>query len=175
MGKNKVVAIFTVFLCFILFVAMKPGDDPVILVRIASITAALVFVGMIFYTHFLWRVSPFNKLHKVIDVSGKWCGTMEFEDGSAYKVDAVIIQHLDDIKLKIRTGSFLNDSLVSKMSFDNQGTKLYAIYKSKPNGKLDSKNQIDYGTFILNCDEDYLDGLFFSSGKLIGRVELYRK
>ena len=175
MGKNKIIAICSVFLCFILFIAMKPGDDPVILVRIASITAAIVFVGMIFYTHFLWKVSPFNKLHKVIDVSGKWYGRMEFEEGNSYEVNAVIIQHLDDIKLTIRTGTFLNDSLVSQMSFDAQGTKLYAVYKSKPNGKLGSKDQIEYGTFILNCDEDYLEGLFFSSSKLIGKVELYRK
>ena len=72
MGKNKVISIFTVFLCFVLFIAMKPGDNPVILMRIVSIVAAVVFFGMILYTRVLWRVSPFNKLHNVIDIGGKW-------------------------------------------------------------------------------------------------------
>ena len=175
MGKNKTVAIFTVFLCFILFIAMKPGDNPVILVRIASIVAAVVFVGVIFYTRVLWRVSPFNKLHKVIDIGGKWKGKMYLESGASYDIDTVITQYLDDVKIKIKTDNFLNDSLVCRMSVEPQGVKLYAVYKSKPNGKVDSKEQIEYGTFIIHCDEDFLEGEFFTSNKLVGRLELYRK
>lgn len=175
MGKNKIIAIFTVFLCFILFVAMKPGDNPDVLVRIASIVAAVVFAGVIFYTRVLWRVSPFNKLHKVIDIGGKWEGNMYLDSGASYQIDTVIIQYLDDVKIKIKTNNFLNDSLVCKMSIDSQGTKLYAVYKSKPNGKVDSKEQIEYGTFIIHCDEDFLMGDFFTSNKLTGKLELYRK
>ena len=133
------------------------------------------FLGTILYTRVLWRVSPFNKLHKVIDVGGKWQGTMSLENGACYEVFTVITQYLDDIKIKIKTNNFLNDSLVCKMSIDSQGTKLYAVYKSKPNGKVDSKDQIEYGTFIINCDEDYLEGLFFTSNKLAGKLELYRR
>lgn len=175
MSKNRVVAIFTVFLCFILFVAMKPGDNPVILVRIASIVAVIVFFGIILYTRVLWRVSPFNKLHKVIDIGGKWQGNLFLESGAKYDVDTVIVQYLDDVKIKIKTNDFLNESVVCKISFETQGAKLYAVYKSKPNGKVNSKEQIEYGTFIINCDEDILDGQFFMSNKLIGRIELYRK
>ena len=40
---------------------------------------------------------------------------------------------------------------------------------------LDTKSQIEYGTFIINCDEDYLEGLFFTSNKESGQLELYRK
>jgi len=175
MGKNKVLAIFSVFLCFILFIAMKPGDNPIILFRIVSIVAAVVFVGTIFYTHILWRVSPFNKLHNVIDIGGKWQGHMELENGAYYEVETQIVQYLDNIKIKIKTDNFLNDSLVCKMSVDYQGSKLYAVYKSKPNGKVDSIDQIEYGTFIINCDEDFLEGLFFTSNKIAGRLELFRK
>ena len=175
MGKNRIIALFTVFLTFILIIALKPGDDPVILVRIASIVAVVIFVGMILYTRILWRVSPFNKLHKVVDVGGKWHGKMILESGASYIVDTVITQYLDEIKIKIKTDNFLNDSLVCRMSKESHGSKLYAVYKSKPNGKVDSKDQIEYGTFIIECDEDFLEGVFFTSNKLSGRLELYRK
>lgn len=175
MSKNKVVALFTVFLTFILIIALKPGDDPVILIRIASIVAAIMFVGMILYTRVLWKIAPFNKLHRVIDIGGKWQGNMTLENGVSYNVYTVITQYLDEIRIKIKTDNFLNDSLVCKMSVDAQGSKLYAVYKSKPNGKVDSKDQIEYGTFIIDCDEDFLEGLFFTSNKLSGRLELYRK
>lgn len=175
MGKNKVVAIFTVFLCFILFIAMKPGDNPVILLRIASIVAVVVFLGMILYTRVLWRVSPFNNLHNVVDIGGKWHGHINLDDGGYYEVETVITQFLDDVKIKIKTNDFFNDSLVCKMKVDAKGAKLYAVYKSKPNGRVDSRNQIEYGTFIINCDEDFLEGLFFTSNNVSGQLELYRK
>lgn len=175
MGKNRVVAIFTVFLCFILFIAMKPGDNPVILLRIASIVAIVVFFGMILYTRVLWRVSPFNKLHNVVDIGGKWHGHISFDGGDYYEVETVITQYLDDVKIKIKTNDFFNDSLMCKMKVDVKGAKLYAVYKSKPNGRVDSKEQIEYGTFIINCDEDFLEGLFFTSNKIAGQLELYRK
>ena len=175
MSKNKVIALFTVFLTFILIIALKPGDDPVILVRIASIVAIIMFIGMILYTRVLWRIAPFNKLHNAIDIGGKWQGSIVLENGTSYSVYAVIVQYLDEIKIKIKTDNFLNDSLVCKMSKDAQGSKLYAVYKSKPNGKVDSKDQIEYGTFIIDCDEDILEGLFFTSNNLSGKLELYRK
>lgn len=175
MGKNRVIAIFTVFLCFILFIAMKPGDNPEILLRIASIVAVVVFLGMILYTRVLWRVAPFNKLHNVVDIGGKWKGHISLEDGNYYLVETVIVQYLDCVKIKIKTNEFFNDSLVCKMKVDAKGAKLYAVYKSKPNGKVDSKDQIEYGTFIINCDEDFLEGLFFTSSKEVGELELYRK
>ena len=175
MSGNKVVAIFTVFLCFVLFIAMKPGDNLEILLRIVSIVTALVFLGTILYTRVLWRIAPFNKLHRVIDIGGKWKGCMELQDGSHYEVETHVIQYLDDVKIKIKTDNFLNDSLMCKMKVDSSGAKLYAVYKSKPNGKVDSKDQIEYGTFIINCDDDFLEGLFFTSNKLAGRLELYRR
>ena len=175
MSENRVVAIFTVFLSFILFIAMKPGDNPEILLRIVSIVTVIVFIGTILYTRFLWRIPPFNMLHRMIDISGKWKGCMEFQDGEVYEVETVIVQYLDDVNIKIKTNNFLNDSLICKMKLDANGAKLYAVYKSKPNGKVDSKEQIEYGTFIINCDEDFLEGLFFTSSKEVGELELYRK
>lgn len=175
MGKDRVTAIFTVFLAFLLFVAMKPGDNPIILMRIATITAFVVFVGMILYTRILWKVPPFSSLHKVVNIGGKWQGKMIVENEVVYDVEATITQYLSDIKIKIKTDNFYNDSLVCKMSTDSQGVKLYAVYKSKPSGKIDSKDQIEYGTFIIGCDEDILEGIFYTSSKLSGKVELYRK
>ena len=34
MSKNKVITIFSVFLACVLFIAMKPGDNPVGLMRV---------------------------------------------------------------------------------------------------------------------------------------------
>lgn len=47
MNRNKLTAIITIFLTFILFVILQPGDDPLALVRIASIVAAAVLVLII--------------------------------------------------------------------------------------------------------------------------------
>lgn len=175
MSKNKVLSIFTVFLVLILFIAMKPGDNPVILMRVASISAAVVFVVMILYTRILWRVSPFNKIHRIIDIGGKWQGDLIFEDGKDYLINVQIIQYLDDIKIRVKTNDFYEDSLVCRMKTTNRGTFLYFVYRSKPSGKVDSLNQIEYGTFIITCDEDFLEGKFYSSNKMCGKVELYRK
>ena len=175
MSKNKVLTIFSVFLVFILFVAMKPGDNPIILMRVASIATAILFFGIILYTRVLWKVSPFNKLHKVIDIGGKWQGKLIIDNGERFDVEANIVQYLEDIKIKIKTDNFYNDSLICKMKTNAQGTHLYIVYRTKPNGKLDSMEQIDYGTFVINCDEDYLEGSFFTSSKMSGKIELYRK
>ena len=61
------------------------------------------------------------------------------------------------------------------MKKDSQGTYLYVVYKSKPSGKIDSKEQIEYGTLVIKCDEDFLEGSFYTSGRLSGKAELYRK
>lgn len=175
MSKNKIVSIFAVFLVFILFLAMKPGDNPVILMRVASIATAIIFIGMILYTRILWKLVPFNKLHRVVDIGGKWIGKLVYEDGRSFEVEVNIVQYLDDIKVKIKTNNFYEDSLVCKMKYTNQGVYLYFVYKSKPNGKLDSMDKIDYGTFIVKCDEDYLEGNYFTLSRKLGNIELYRK
>ena len=175
MGKNKIISIFSVFLVFILFIALKPGDNPVLLTQVVSIATAVIFAGMILYTRILWKVAPFNKLHKVVDIGGKWQGKIMVDGGDVIDMDAHIVQYLDSIKIRVKTNDFYNDSLVCKMSSDSKGTKLYVVYKSKPNGKLGSIDQIEYGTLIISCDEDYLEGLFYTSTTMTGRVELYRK
>lgn len=175
MSKNKILAVLSVFLVFLLFVAMKPGDNPVILMRVASIATGGVFFAMILYTRILWRVSPFCKLHNVIDIGGKWHGKLFIDEGSIYEIDVQIIQYLDDIKIRLKTNDFYEDSLVCKMKKTNQGTFLYFVYKSKPSGKLDSIDKIEYGTFIVKCDEDFLEGMYYASSKRSGKVELYRK
>lgn len=175
MKNNRIVAMLTVFLVFILFLAMKPGDNLVLLMRVASITAAVVFIGIILYTRILWRVQPFNKLHNVVDIGGKWSGKIYLDEGKCYDVSAHIVQYLDEIKIKLKTDDVLNDSLVCRMTSTNSGVKLYVVYRTKPNGKVESISQIEYGSFIINCDEDFLDGVFFSSSRESGRLELYRK
>ena len=100
---------------------------------------------------------------------------MIFEDGKDYLINVHIIQYLDDIKIRVKTNEFYEDSLVCKMKTTNKGTFLYFVYRSKPSVKVDSLNQIEYGTFIINCDEDFLEGVFFTSNKLAGNLELYRK
>ena len=114
MSGNKVVTVFSVLLVFILFVAIKPGDNPVLLMRIASISAVIIFIGMIVYTRFLWRMIPFINLHKVIDIGGKWQGKMIFENGEIFDIQANIVQYLDDIKIKVKTNEFFNESLACK-------------------------------------------------------------
>ena len=47
MSKNKVTALLTVFLTFILFVILQPGDDPLALIRVASIVAGVVIVVIV--------------------------------------------------------------------------------------------------------------------------------
>ena len=90
-------------------------------------------------------------------------------------ISCSIVTNLEDINVKIKTDDFYNDSLTCRMKTDYKGTFLYIVYKSKPNGKLDSKDQIDYGTFVIKCDEDLLEGTFYTSSCLSGKVELYRK
>lgn len=175
MGKNKILAMFTVFLTFVLIIAMKPGDDPVVLIRIASIVATIMFIGAIVYDRFLWKIAPFSKLHKVINIAGKWQGKMILESGVTYEVSTSIVQYLNEIKIKIKTDNFITDSLVCEMSCDSQGCKMYAVYKSRPNGRVADRDQIDYGTFIIHADEDFLEGIFFTSSKVSGKLELYRK
>ena len=74
MNQNKVTALITIFLTFILFMILQPGDDPLALIRIASIVAGIVLVLIVIYSRFLWKVEPFYRLHKIIYISGVWQG-----------------------------------------------------------------------------------------------------
>lgn len=174
MGQNKVTALITVFLTFILFIILQPGDDPLALIRIASIVAAIVIVMVVIYTRFLWRLEPFTRFHHIVDISGKWEGKMPLSD-KEIPVEVKIKQYYDDVIVKITTDHNFSESLVTKISNEPDGSKLYLVYKCKPNSRIESKQEIDYGTMIFRLDEDVLEGEFFNSKKLSGHIELYRK
>lgn len=175
MGKNKVTALLTVFLTFILFIIIQPGDDPLALIRVASIVAAIVIVIVVVYTHFLWRVEPFTRFHHIVDISGKWAGKLPMSDGKVINVEVKIKQYFDDVNVEVITDKNKSESLVTKIVNELDGSKLYIVYKSKPLGKVESKDEIDYGTIIVRLDDDILEGEFFNSKNQRGKIELYRK
>ena len=175
MGRNKITALLTVFLTFILFIILQPGDDPLVWIRIASIVAAVVIILVVLYTHFLWKLEPFKRFHRVIDISGKWVGTMPINNEKEIHIEVKIKQFYDDVMVEIKTNNKHSDSLVTKIINDPDGAKLYIVYKCKPNKKVESKDDIDYGTMILRMDEDVLEGEFFNSKNITGLIELYRK
>ncbi len=175
MGKNKVTALLTVFLTFILFMILQPGDDPLALIRIASIVAAVVIVVVVVYTHFLWRVEPFTRFHHVVDINGRWEGMLPLSDGKVIPVEVKVKQYYDDVEVEVITDHNRSESLVTKIVNDIDGSKLYIVYKCKPNKRVESKEEIDYGTIIVRLDEDILEGEFFNSRNISGRIELYRK
>ena len=175
MSRNKVTALITVFLTFILFIILQPGDDPLALIRIASIVAGAVLVLIMVYTHFLWRVEPFSKFHKIIDINGKWEGELPVSNDKSIKLEMKIKQYFDDVKVSIFTDHNYSESLVTRIVNDSDGSKLYVVYKCKPIGKVESKQDIDYGSIILRLDEDILEGEYFNSKNMSGHIELYRK
>ena len=175
MNKNKITALITVFLTFILFMILQPGDDPLALVRIASIVAAAVLILIVVYTHFLWRVEPFKRIHKIIDISGKWEGKLPIGEGKEILVEVNIRQYYDDVSVELKTDHNKSESLVTRISNEGDGNKLYIVYKCKNIKKIESKDDIDYGTMMLRLDEDILEGEFFNSKNIAGKIELYRK
>ena len=175
MGQNKVTALITVFLTFILFIILQPGDDPLALIRIASIVAAVVIIMVVVYTHFLWKVEPFTSFHRVVDISGKWEGKLPVSEGKEIPLEMKVKQYFDDVVVEITTDHNYSESLVTKIVNDADGNRLYVVYKCKPLTRVESKNDIDYGTLILRLDEDILEGEFFNSKHVSGHIELYRK
>lgn len=174
MNQSKVTALITVFLTFILFIILQPGDDPLALVRIASIVAGVVIVLVVIYTRFLWRVEPFTRFHHVVDISGKWEGKLPVGD-KEIPVEVKIKQYYDDVIVELTTDHNHSESLVTKIVNDVDGSKLYIVYKCKPTSRVESKNDIDYGTIIVRLDEDILEGEYFNSKNISGHIELYRK
>lgn len=175
MGRNKVTALMTVFLTFILFIILQPGDDPLALIRIASTVAAIVIVLLVIYTHFLWRVEPFVRLHHVIDINGKWVGKLPVQGDKEIPVEVKIKQYYDDVVVELTTDHNKSESLVTQIVNDPDGSKLYIVYKCKPTSRIESKDEIDYGTIMVRLDEDVLEGEFFNSKNVSGKIELYRK
>ena len=175
MNRNKLTAIITIFLTFILFVILQPGDDPLALVRIASIVAASVLILIVLYTHFLWKIEPFSRFHKIIDISGIWTGKLPVSAEKQIEVEMRIKQYYDEVKISMLTDHNYSESLITKMAGDVDGNKLYVIYKCKPTGGVESKDDIDYGSIILRLDEDILEGEYFNSKNISGHIELYRK
>lgn len=175
MGHNKVTALITIFLTFVLFIIFQPGDNPLALIRIASIVAAVVLILLVIYTHFLWRVEPFVRIHHLVDISGKWEGKIPLSNGKVIDVEVRIKQYFDDIRVELTTDHNKSESLVTKIVNEANGCKLYIVYKCKPIKSVESKEEIDFGTIILRVDEDILEGEFFNSKSLSGYVELYRK
>lgn len=175
MSRNKVTALITVFLTFILFIILQPGDDPLALIRIASIVAAVVLILIVLYTHFLWRLQPFCNLHKIIDISGKWEGKLPVSEDKQIHLEIKIRQYFDDVKVTIFTDHNYSESLVTRIVHEADGSKLYVVYKCKPISNVVSKSDIDYGTIIVRLDEDILEGEYFNSRNMSGHIELYRK
>ena len=175
MGKNKVTALITVFLTFILFVILQPGDNPLALIRIASIVAGAVIVILIVYSHFLWRVEPFIRLHHVIDISGKWQGVLPLGEDKKIPVEVKIKQYFDDVQVEVTTDHNKSESLVTQIVNDPAGSRLYIVYKCKPLNGVENKEDIDYGTIMVRLDEDVLEGEYFNSKNMSGHIELYRK
>ena len=175
MGRSKVTALITVFLTFILFIILQPGDDPLALVRIASIVAAIVVVLIVAYNHFLWRLEPFVRFHHIVDISGKWEGKLPISIDKEIPLEVRIKQYYDDVVVKVITDHNQSESLVTKIVNEPDGSKLYIVYKCKPTGKIESKEDIDYGTIIVRLDEDILEGEYFNSKNMSGHIELYRK
>jgi len=173
MGKNKVTALLTVFLTFILFMILQPGDDPLALIRVASIVAAIVIVLVISYSHFLWRIEPFKRFHHIVDINGKWVGKMPYGDKEV-EVELRIRQYYDSVSVDIISDGNRGESMVTSIVDNNDGYKLYIVYKFKPN-KVEEKQQIDFGTIIVHLDEDVLEGEIFTSKNMDGRIEFYRK
>lgn len=174
MSQSKVTALITVFLTFILFIILQPGDDPLALIRIASIVAGIVIVLVVVYTRFLWRVEPFTRFHHVVDISGKWEGKLPVGD-KEIPVEVKIKQYYDDVIVELTTDHNHSESLVTKIVNDVDGSKLYIVYKCKPTSRVESKSDIDYGTIIVRLDEDILEGEYFNSKNISGHIELYRK
>lgn len=173
-NSNKVTALITVFLTFILFIILQPGDNPLALIRVASIVAAIVLVLIVIYTRFLWRVEPFTRIHHVTDISGRWEGIFSVDDHEMV-VEVKIKQYYDDIRMEISTDRNKSESLVTKITNEVDGSKLYIVYKTKPLKVVESKDEINFGTIILRLDEDVLEGELFNSKGLSSHIELYRK
>jgi len=174
MGQSKVTALITIFLTFILFVIMQPGDDPLALIRIASIVAGSVIVLILVYTHFLWRLEPFKRFHHIVDIGGKWEGKIRYGDKELL-VEARIKQYFSDVVVEVYTNNSHSESMVTQIINDPDGNKLYIVYKTKPNGRVESKNDIYYGTIMVRLDEDILEGEYFDSNNISGHIEMYRK
>lgn len=175
MSRNKITALLTVFLTFILFIILQPGDDPLVWIRIASTVAAIVIVLVVLYTHFLWRVQPFKRFHRIIDINGKWVGKLPVGEDKELPIEVKIKQFYDDVIVEVKADNNHSESLVTRIVNEPEGSKIYIVYKCKPNKKVESKKDIDYGTMILRMDEDILEGEFFNSKNIVGTIELYRK
>ena len=175
MGQSRVTALITIFLTFILFVILQPGDDPLALVRIASIVAAVVILLLIIYSRFLWKIEPFTRFHHVVDISGKWVGKLPVSSDKEIPLEVRIKQHFDDVIVKIYTDHNQSESLVTKIVNEPDGSKLYIVYKCKPTTRVEAKEDIDYGTIIVRLDEDILEGEYYNSKNMSGHIELYRK
>ena len=175
MGQNKITALITVFLTFILFIILQPGDNPLALIRVASIVAAIVLIVVVVYTHFLWRVEPFTRIHHITDISGRWEGKIPSEDGKEVVIEVKVKQNYDDIKVELLTDHNKSESLVTKIVNEVECSKLYITYKCKPLNTVESKDEINFGTIILRVDEDILEGDIFNSRGMSGHLELYRK
>ena len=173
MGKNKATALITIFLTFILFVILQPGDDPLALIRIASIVAAVVIILIVIYTHFLWRLQPFKKMHHQIDINGKWYGKIPLGD-EVIDVELRIKQYFDDVNVDIYANNIKGESMVTSIVDNNDGYKLYIVYKIRPI-KVENKEEIDFGTIIVRLNEDVLEGEIFTSKNISAPVELYRR
>lgn len=172
--NNKLVAIITIFLAFILFLIIQPGDNPFMIMKIAGITASVVLFIIIIYTRYLWRVPPFSSMHKMIDVSGKWEGKATDKDGFEKIIKLRVRQYYDDVRVKLTGDDFVSESLICKLKRETTGLFLYIMYRSKNIEGVTSKSDMFYGTMIIRCDLDILVGEYFDSNNNHKTFELYR-
>ena len=176
MRKSRLIAYITIFMVLFLFIILAPeGDSFSVYVQIATISAIVGFLGVTLYYRYLWKLPFFQNVHDIIDISGRWVGEDNSEKEGEKKIKMKIIQHYDEIKIKLTNDKNISESLISSLKKENMGQYLYFLFRSRPKEKVESKNDIFVGTMIIKCDPQVLIGEYFTSNGEIKKIELYRQ
>ena len=156
------ILMFSFLVCLAIF---QPQNNTANIFKCISISASATIFLSILYFNVLWKIKPFNELHKdILVINGKWISTLTLQDQTSQIIDIKINQTFDNVTVHIKGPDFSAKSIASSFVKFPDKLILYFIYQTKEN-KKGSTHTPHIGTMKLQCGEKELKGVYYNDLK----------
>lgn len=134
----------------------------------APTTVALIGLLFWLYQSYLWRIWPFQYLHGVPDIAGRYEGEVEssFESGSKHRIALEIQQTLLSVSVSLYTERSSSFSVIADVGKNQHGNPFLAyVYKNTPrtvSRDLDMRTHDGFASLDIFRAERRLDGFYYN-------------
>ena len=160
--RTKIFCLVLSITFFIVALIVRPDKSLDNLFETITITGTIVTIIILIFYNFLWKLPYFLKLNKLINISGRWISTIDGENDESILIECKVVQNFDRVKFTFLSNNFKSKSVISNLSYELDGQYVYFTYVTTKK-KNKSEYKPHYGTMILKCGVDSLNGIYYDS------------